>query len=319
MKVVIWFGPASTSQLAGAALPDVDRLIVIGGACPPGKGAPECQGSTYFSNLAEQWNDGQRYLPKLLRSKGIDAAAAGLELWVGSFSAGHGAVKKLCMADADRALITGVTLADSTFCAWSGKDAAPSEGYVRMALDAVHGPKLFLATASSSEDPAGNTPSGMMCMAAIRAEVERRAGIRFRASPFWPAAISPAPEAVWQAGNCILAEYGARVTHPQHASVLARQVWQHVVTPWAGSEQTCFAVATSAPAIQGFGVDTWQPDPGQAVACTMWGRWPQGGVPPVVAETGLGQAGKLLAFGAGAVLAFAAGRAAQTWITQRSA
>jgi hypothetical protein len=318
MKVVIWFGPVSTSQLAGAALPDTDRIIVVGGGCPPGQGDPKCQGSTYFANLAEQWNDGQRYLPKLLRSKGIDSNAAGLEVWLGSFSAGHGAVKKLCMADADRKLITGVTLADSTYCGWAGKDAAASEGYVRMALDAVGGPRLFLATASSNEDPAGNTPSGMRCMAAIRADVERRAGIQFRPSPFWPAAISPAPETVWQAGNCILAEYGARVTHPQHASVLARQVWQHVVTPWAGSEQSCFAVATSAPAIQGFGVDPWQPAEGKAVACTMWGRWPKGGVPPVIPDTGLGQAGKLIAFAAGTVVAFMAARAAQAWLMQRS-
>lgn len=306
MRVVLWLGPVASYQVAKATLPDADRFIVIGGGCGPGAGDPSCQGSSYFSKLADGWFDGTNYLPKLLKSKGVDPTADP-EVFIGSFSAGHGAVKKFCMSPDDRRLIQGIALADSTYCSWPNKVPQFSEGYVRYCVDAVRGPRLFVATASASVDPAGNTPAGDQCMMAIKAEVEKRTGVQFRASPNWPAGINPQPVAVWQAGNCIFADYGSKLQHPQHATILAPQVWSQLVTPWTVAPQTCFPVA-AAP-LDGLG-DTWAPPAGTAELCTMWGRWPSGAVVPALAEEP-GAATKMLAFGAGGLAAFGVLRAIQ--------
>jgi hypothetical protein len=304
MKVVIWFGPVATSQVTKARLPDADKFIVVGGGCPPGGGDPSCQGSSYFASLADTWFDGKNYLPKLLRSKGVDPLLEP-EVYIGSFSAGHGAVKKLCMSPDDRRLIQGIALADSTYCAWPNKVPAFSEGYVRYCVDAVTRPRLFVATASANEDPAGNTPAGNKCMFAIRDEVEKRVGAKFAPTTFWPAGIDPQPVAVWQLGNCILADYGSRVTHSGHAIQLAPQVWSQLVTPWTASPQSCFTVAALG------STSTVAPPsvaPGGQV-CTLWGRWPAGAaIPP---QASLSRTDRVFAVGVGAVLAYGAARIVQ--------
>lgn len=309
MKVVLWFGPVATSQVSAARIPDADKFIVVGGGCPPGQGAPACQGSSYFSTLADTWFDGKRYLPKLLQSKGIDPASEP-EVYIGSFSAGHGAIKKLCLSPDDRRLIQAVVLADSTYCSWPNKVPQFSEGYVRACVDAVQGPRLFVATASSNTDPAGNTPAGDVCMGAIRDEVERRTGAKFRPSPNWPLGIVPQPVSVVQAGNCVLADYGSLVSHENHARHLASQVWQQLVTPWTRQPQSCFTVAAAPQAVQGFG-DDWQPPEGSPAVCTMWGRWPPGAAIPPPA---LGPGSKLVAFGVGGALAYGALRLGRRWL-----
>lgn len=306
MKVVLWFGPVATSHVAKARIPDADKFIVIGGGCPPGGGDPSCQGSSYFATLADSWFDGKQYLPKLLRSKGIDPTGTDLEVYIGSFSAGHGAVKKLCMSPDDRKLIQGIALADSTYCAWPNKVPAFSEGYVRYCVDAVLRPRLFVATASGSEDPAGNTPPGNKCMLAIRDEVEKRTGAMFSPTTFWPPGIDPQPVAAWQLGNCILADYGTRLTHPQHATRLAAQVWSQLVTPWTASPQSCFTVAALHPST----VNATQPLYGMGDApivdapqvCSLWGRWPAGAaIPP---PAGLNATERLVAAGLGALVGY---------------
>jgi len=314
MKVVLWFGPVATSQVTKARLPDADKFIVIGGGCPPGGGDPSCQGSSYFSTLADSWFDGKGYMPKLLKSKGIDPATPELEVYIGSFSAGHGAVKKICMSSDDRKLIQGIVLADSTYCAWPNKVPAFSEGYVRYCVDAVLRPRLFVATASASEDPAGNTPAGNKCMMAIRDEVEKRTGAMFTPVTFWPPGIDPQPVAAWQLGNCLLADYGTRLTHPQHATKLASQVWSQLVTPWSTSSQACLTVAALQPTapVNGFGLEMGglpSLPSGAPQVCTLWGRWPKGAaIPP---PAGLSSTDRLLAAGLGALAGYGALRFAQ--------
>jgi hypothetical protein len=307
-KVVLWLGPVSSAQVRAATLPDADRFIVIGGGCPPGQGDPSCQGSSYFAQLADKYFDGQRYLPKLLKSKGIDPQD--VELYIGSFSAGHGAVKKFCMSPDDRALIAGIALADSTYCAWPNKVPQFAEGYVRYCVDAVTRPKLFVATSSASVDPAGNTPAGDQCMLAIKAEVEKRTGMQFSEATHWPASITPAPVKIYQLGNCILADLGSRLTHPQHATLLAPQVWSDLVAPWAQQPIECFNVARIEPppaSTQGLGQ---APAP---IVCSMWGHVPAGIVPsstvakmPVVQvdHGDLGAGGKVVLFLAGGLAAY---------------
>jgi hypothetical protein len=310
MKVVLWLGPVSSAQVRAATIPDADQFIVIGGGCPPGGGDPSCQGSTYFSNLAEKYFDGQRYLPKLLKSKGLDPN--NVELYIGSFSAGHGAVKKFCMDPADRAIIQSVALADSTYCSWPNKVPQFAEGYVRFCVDAVTKPQLFVATSSSNQDPAGNTPAGDMCMMAIKAEVEKRTGLQFSESTHWPASITPQPVKVYQLGNCILADYGPRLTHPQHATLLAPQVWSDLVTPWTRQPVECFNVASLQP-VATHGLGRWSGFGDAATVCSMWGHVPSGVTPPpLIAKTPLVQvddgslspAVKFLAFAAGGFAAY---------------
>jgi hypothetical protein len=321
MKVVLWIGPVSSSQVRAATIPDADQFIVIGGGCPAGGGDPSCQGSTYFSNLAEKYFDGQRYLPKLLKAKGLDPN--NVELYIGSFSAGHGAVKKFCMDPADRAIIQTVALADSTYCSWPNKVPQFSEGYVRMCVDAVTKPQLFVATSSASQDPAGNTPAGDMCMMAIKAEVEKRTGLQFAESTHWPTSIVPQPVKVYQLGNCILADYGSKLQHPQHATLLAPQVWSDLVTPWTRQPVECFNVASLEPtATHGFGQYRYARSGfGSAVAgfgdaavvCSMWGHVPSGVTPPPliakvplvqVDDGGLSAAAKFAIFAAGGFAAY---------------
>ncbi len=312
-KVVIWFGPVSYNQVKRATLLDSDVFIVMGGGCTPNipdAEKPKCQGSSYFSNMIEKYFDGQRYLPKLLRSKGVDPSSA--ELYIGSFSAGHGAVKKLCMHPDDRALIQVVSLSDSTYCSWPNKVPQASEGYVRMAVDAVSHPKLFVASASGSVDPAGKTPPGNACMLAIKNEVEKRAGMRFSESGYWPGT-DPVPNKVYQLGNCILADFGSQITHPQHATLMAPQVWPQLVATWLNKPQECMAAAIIPQAAQGFGQDV-------AEGCSMWGRLPPGvsaelcvaKEPRIIIDEGPAwTATKLIWLGAGAVGAYALLRWAQ--------
>jgi hypothetical protein len=313
-KAVIWIGPVSSAQVRAASIPDADQFIVIGGGCPAGQGDPSCQGSTYFSNLAEKYFDGTRYLPKLLKAKGLDPNNT--ELYIGSFSAGHGAVKKWCMHPDDRALIKSVALADSTYCSWPNKVPQFAEGYVRMCVDAVTKPQLFIATSSSSQDPAGNTPAGDMCMMAIKKEVEKRTGLKFSESTHWPAGISPQPVTAYQLGNCILADYGPRLQHPQHATLLAPQVWPNLVTPWSRTPVECFSVAVldQPVATQGLGAYRRRGLGDAAVACSMWGGVPSGvTIPPLtlkdpniqIDEGGMSVGAKLFAFAVGGAAAYA--------------
>ncbi len=311
-KVVIWFGPVSYAMVKRATLVDADVFVLIGSGCPAGEGAPACQGSSYFSNLIEKYNDGHRYLPKLLRSKGVNPDDA--EVYIGSFSAGHGAVKKLCMSADDRALIQVVSLADSTYCSWPNKIPQASEGYARMAVDAVTHPKLFVASASAWADAAGNTPPGNACMLAIKDEVEKRVGMLFKEGGYWPLT-DPTPAKVYQLGNCILADFGSRLSHPAHASLMAPQVWPSLVAMWLAKPQECLAAAVIAPSVQGLGAEETG-----AEGCSMWGRLPAGVAaelcvakePRLVIDEGtVGAMAKLIWFGAGALGAYALLRWAQ--------
>jgi hypothetical protein len=224
MIVVARFGPAGDAQWGAATVPGATIINFA------------LAGSNNNQQLAETWasfeGGEKRYVPGMLRSKGIDPAGVD-DLFIGSFSAGHGAVKKMLMGDADRAAVTAVMLADSTYSDWA--DAAHTvavapEGYVRFAMDCLREPKLFVATAGPTAT--APYPTGWQTMDATRAEIEARAGRAFETASALPSSVSPQPDH-WagQLGSTLFAEYGS-IAHAEHATLLAPQLWQQILVPW---------------------------------------------------------------------------------------
>lgn len=217
---VAWLGPVSAAQVAGATVPGASTTYVT---CT-GDGSPDC--SQIGASIGAK--AGGSIVRGLLAQAGVPDG----ELIIGSFSAGHEIAKPALMSAADRALVRAVLLADSTYTTWADSSRTrptPPEGYVRFALDALRGNKLFVATAS--HNPAGAYPSGYATLHAVKDEVESRSGVQFRRVSTLPG-VSVQPEDVWQAGNVWLAVFGPSVSHGQHATQIAPMVWQGLLVPW---------------------------------------------------------------------------------------
>jgi peptidoglycan hydrolase-like protein with peptidoglycan-binding domain len=153
-STVLWCGPVNLTQVPGATVPGAFARAL---PCTA-DGSPSC------SQIADSWKDADgRRLPRLLQKVGRDEGAVG-DLFLGAFSAGGSVIKRLLLHEADRAPIRAVLLADATYTDWAspGNPLAP-EGFVLFCLDALHGGKLFVATASASSPGNNKTlPSGVV-------------------------------------------------------------------------------------------------------------------------------------------------------------
>lgn len=221
--LVLWAGPVADFQVPGATVPGATKhFFSCVGDVQPGKA--NCPA------LADGWLDGSgRRLPKLLASIGLSESDVG-RIFLGAFSAGGSAWKRLLENDADRARITAVMLSDAMYTA---PTPAPIEGFVRFGLDALRDPdKLLMATVSSS--PNKTYGSGSDVMRATLAEIEKRGGVKFREGGVLP--LSTQPNAIYTAasGNVIFADYGmtggGHGFHPQ----IAPDLWQRLLVPWLG-------------------------------------------------------------------------------------
>jgi hypothetical protein len=219
--LVLWAGPVAEFQVPGATVPGATKHFF------------GCRGDVtpdypYCPGLADGWVDGGgRRLPKLLASIGLNESDVG-RIYLGAFSAGGSAWKRLLENDADRARITALMLSDAMYTA---PTTTPIEGFVRFGLDALRDPnKLFVATVSSS--PNKTYGSGSDVMRATKAEIEKRAGVHFESGGVLP--LSTQPQALFTAttGNVIFADYGmtggGHGFHPQ----IAPEVWQRMLLPW---------------------------------------------------------------------------------------
>src|SRR5262245_30592946 len=113
---VLWFGPVSRAQRAGATVAGATEHVVACTGDGSG-GTPRCRA------WMEGFADGHgRHLPGLVRHLGIPD---GEELFVGAFSAGGSAVKVLLAHPDDRAAIRAVLLADGTY-ELKGADGRPA-------------------------------------------------------------------------------------------------------------------------------------------------------------------------------------------------
>lgn len=198
LEPLLWSGPVSLkdAQRASLAGQTVKVLSCTGNAIPP----PLC------AALAEG---------------GLDAALerAGLEterVSLAGFSAGGSFMKRVLENPAARARVPMVYGADAAYMT----DAIPA-GFVAYGVEAVADPgKLMVFSASSY--PNKNYPNGAETLKAIKAEIERRTGRAFGPSSFvWPLE----PEEAWSLGNVHFASYGKRITHGEHATLLAPKMF----------------------------------------------------------------------------------------------
>jgi hypothetical protein len=216
---VLWSGPVSRDQAAGAELPGVPSFFL---PCK-GDGNPSC------GQIADGWRDASgRKLPEMRRKLKIPDGP----IVLAAFSAGGGVVRRLLQDPRDRAEIAGVVLADGTYTTtWKDKKArtaSPIAEFVLWGRDVqLNAGRLFVATASASPNSGStgkeNYPSGAETLAAIAAEL---------ALPTVPAQEGlPAPARAWGSGSVLLLDYARSFEHGAHATELARQVWAAIVVP----------------------------------------------------------------------------------------
>ncbi|AUX43824.1 uncharacterized protein SOCE26_052790 [Sorangium cellulosum] len=215
---LVWLGPVSAAQVAGADLPGV-RTVHL--PCT-GDGRPSCGG------LADGWLDGGRRLPGLRRALRLPEGP----LVLAAFSAGGHIVRRLCADARDRAEIAAVLLCDATYS--TTRDAAgrvqPLPEIVAYGREALGGARLLVATASTS--PNKTYPTGQQTLEAIRDAIAAGEAGEARA----PAGV-PAPEWTWRRGGVVLLGYGGRHTHAAHATALARPLVEHIIRPRFGGQE----------------------------------------------------------------------------------
>ncbi len=217
---VLWTGPVSPQQVSGTGLAGVPSFFL---PCK-GNSSPTCR------QLAAGWRSEGRVLPRLRQELGLPPG----RVFVAAFSAGGSAVKELLEHPADRAELAGVHLADATYT--TDLDAQgrplPIGVFATFGRDVLaRGDQLFVVTASSNPNPSTErpgvvNPSAAATLAATRAAIASDA--RWSRRP--PKGLPP-PGASWSRGRVLLLDYGSSVSHQEHATQLARDVWRLVVTP----------------------------------------------------------------------------------------
>jgi len=239
---LVWTGPVSREQIQGADVPGLP-LVVKG--CT-GDGKPSC------GEIAESWKgaDGRR-MPSLRRALKLPAQGGVI---LAGFSAGGHLIWRVLQDAADRKDADCVYLADGTYTtSWVDKGkrlAAPIPSYVAYGRDVLADPRrLFLATASSS--PNKDHPTGAETLRAIAAALElprgelseiglveqgaleqllataRRGSRRAEQA----GADAHATPEVWRSGSVILADFGAALSHEEHATVLSKILFPALVAP----------------------------------------------------------------------------------------
>jgi hypothetical protein len=217
--LVVWTGPIYKAQAPGATVPGAKELWLgcFGDHDPLCPAVGERLRGSYES---------------LLNEAALDPAWRG-RTFLGAFSAGGSVHKRLLENPEYRQRVTAVMLSDATYTSsWAdakNRVPPPIEGFVLYACDAAtRGDKLFVATASPI--PNKSWASGVDNLRAIRDEVERRTGRKFtKLEHFF--GVNPAPEAAYQLGGAILAEYPLHPIGHAHNKI-ATQVWQKILWPW---------------------------------------------------------------------------------------
>jgi hypothetical protein len=229
---VIWLGPVSSMHVKGATVDDVKPQFVT---CTGdgSDGQPTC------GARADAWKDASgRRLPGLFKRLKIKPDEV-TQLYLGAFSAGGQAIKRIALHAEDRAMLTGVLLSDGTYTTeWLDQKngiAKPIEGFLRYAVDCISDGRLFLATASSA--PNKNYPSGAQSLDGIRRGIESELSCTLddaMADPIWEG-LKP-PVRAWRKLNVIFADFGAAYKHAEHATRLAPILWPRAL---ASAAETC--------------------------------------------------------------------------------
>lgn len=225
--LVVWSGPVASFQVPGATLPDAKTLFLncCGDLTPPCK-PPTCPtiGNTLMGS------------PELLLARAKMTREELGDLLLAGFSAGGSVMGRLLKNPDYRALVSVVHAADASYTAqWLDKAnriPPPIESYVLYALDVLQaqGGKLLVMTASPS--PNGRWATGVENLQAIRREIEKRTGRKFReGTGFF--GIEPEPDHIYYLDNVLIAEYPMEpIGHGGHATKLGSQVWEKIIQPW---------------------------------------------------------------------------------------
>ncbi|MEZ4302162.1 MAG: hypothetical protein R3B70_44960 [Polyangiaceae bacterium] len=222
---VLWFGPVNGFQVKGATAHGATPTFLT---CTGdgSDGQPTC------ADRAEAWRDAAgRRLPGLFKRAKL-AEAEVHRLYLGAFSAGGQAIKRIALHPEDRARVHAILLADATYTIeWldaKRTTTRPIEGFLKFALDCIEDGRLFLATASAT--PNKLYPSGAQSLDGLRRGIESAAGRPFAdasADPLWEG-LRP-PRSALRLRNVILADFGAAYTHGQHATLLAPILWPRAI------------------------------------------------------------------------------------------
>jgi hypothetical protein len=170
----------------------------------------------------------------------------GSPLILRAFSAGGSAIKRYLDNDDSRALVTAVTLSDGTYETEPGM-VAP--GFLKFALEAVDGSKLFVATASGFGNVTGGprAMTGEQTLATLRTAVEQASGKKFE-----PVSVPGVGEGYRLGGNFFF-ELGTKWQHAQHATELGPIVWTQLVEPFL-ARSGLFSLRSRVPEIAKAGV-----------------------------------------------------------------
>lgn len=245
--LVLWAGPVYNQQVPGATVPDaVEKFFLCRGDL-----SPRCSEVSWSLKDAEG-----RRLP-------IAAVRAGTTLedtrdvFLGAFSAGGGTLRDISSSPLDRPRIRALMLADGTYSgAWfngiDGRIPLVNDFWYQWGEYIANGDQTQMWVATASTSPNGTMANGVEVLQTIRKEIEKRTGKTFtKLEHFW--GITPAPDAAYQLGSIIFAEYDMdRAPHGDHATVLAPQVWKNIMHPWlarvrAGEKPWPDGVSTGLP------------------------------------------------------------------------
>ena len=226
-NLVLWCGPVSASNLAGAALPAPARVLTIS----EGVGGI---GSTAFANL------GRRYegdLGELLAARKVDLDSCAT-VTVAGFSAGHGLIEVLLRNSRSAARIDALVAAD---CYYTGAGRGAKPGYHAYCERAAARKALCVLSTSGIGGP--SYPSAEQAVGVLLEDFPLR--------PVDPPPDVPAPASAVGAGGLLWLRYGdkyglGRKAHVMHATEIAPAVLSTVVTPYLQQRASLEASPRSA-------------------------------------------------------------------------
>jgi hypothetical protein len=154
------------------------------------------------------------------------------------FPAGGSLIKRLLTNPDYRRLTSAVLLADATYTSsWddpSRRIPPVMYGFDDYGVEATSdGSKLLISTASIN--PNKSWASGIENIQRLRQAIEERAGRSFQRLDHLYGVISPAgmvPEAVYQLGNVIFAEFSGASDFGHGHFKIQSQIWQRILIPW---------------------------------------------------------------------------------------
>jgi len=232
MDLLLWCGPV----LVKSAFRDIDwygrqvRIVPV-----------ECTGSSNCAALAYQYRDPDgSILPRLVPAYARAPLESFEKIALASFSAGWGILTTVGKSAADRARLSAMCLSDSCF---SGGDLNTGQGgvhsgYVQVALDAIRGRLLMVATTAHTSPGShltGRQSWKLVWDAALAESGKRAHRVRARAP------LPPPSGGMWRAGSSLYwGDYtapssppnqGNDLTHGQHHD-LAPALWQAYLAPY---------------------------------------------------------------------------------------